>query len=97
MKSYEYCCDGGTILFGNEQWNIAIPNDYGDGTHNVRVMSEKEFICKYKNKGYRWRGVCEGEFNIYDYDYIEDDPEVLITLKGKYSIYTCFGNVLFVK
>ena len=39
MKSYEYCCDGVTILFGNEQWNVAIHNGYGDCTYKVRIIA----------------------------------------------------------
>lgn len=94
MKSKKYSCDGGCILIGNSTCRFHIPNDFGDGTHKVRVLNTDERI----SDKYHWLGQIEGDvIYVYSYDCLYENElgdNVLFSLKGSYNIYVCNGNVV---
>lgn len=104
MKEYKYGCDGGCILIGTKSCRVNIPNNYGDGKHTVSVYSEEKESKKieYRDK-WKWVGTVEGSrINVYNYDCLTDDElsdkkNILCTLKGRYAIYVCYGDIALVK
>ena len=99
-KKFTYCCDGGTIMLGNETSRVSLPNDYGDGEFTVRVTTKKTY-GKYRNHKFKWLGVVEGNnIHIYDYDCLAEDEltnenNILYTLpEGRWAVYVLDGNIL---
>ncbi len=85
--------DAGSVLIGNEDFTIAVPNGYGDGRHPV-------VICKSSKplNHFHYHGFIEGKFNIYNYDCGgEFGGKVVKTLEGKFGIYYQSGVVYFEK
>lgn len=93
--------DVGSLLVGNEDFQVLIPNGMGDGTTRVAVFRKDDDIsvrlielmmdCKHGP-------TLSGKFNIYSYDC--DKPEVdepYKTLEGRYFTYYYDGFVAFVE
>lgn len=91
MKKYIYSCDGGCIKIGNEQFNVHLPNGYGDGFHRIYVGTEKE-IENLRPKDSEFIGSIEGKFNVYEYDC---GNEILFELEGCYAIFKYKGTIYF--
>ena len=105
MKVYEYGCDGGSISIGTKSCRVCIPNDIGDGRYILRVYSLRDdarCVEEERNK-YKWKGVVEGNrINVYNYDCLSDDElsddeNILCTLRGRYAVYVCRGDIALVK
>ena len=94
MKKYKYTCDGGSLLLGNENFQCAYMNDYGDGTHKVFVKDKGDKFPKvYTNDTYHFEGCVRGKFNVYAYDCLHgqdllEKENILITLSGRYGVYS---------
>jgi hypothetical protein len=97
-KKFTYCCDGGTIMLGNETSRVCFPNDFGDGEFTVTVTTKKTY-GEYRNHEFKWLGTVEGNnIHIYSYDCpIEDElnDSILYTLpEGRWAVYALYCNIL---
>lgn len=92
MQTYIYKCDAGSLLIGNDNFSILIPNGYGDGLFELAISDERietdyRFITTFN---------VRGEANVYSYDCNTD--AVLCTLtEGRYAVYSDYGNMLIEK
>jgi len=80
--------DAGSVKIGSEDFNILIPNGYGDGTTEVIVTHGAAHVPL------RFYTTVQGNFYIYDHD-CGDTVET--ELNGSYSIYTQDQTVVFEK
>lgn len=98
FKTYS---DVGSLLVGNESFQVLIPNGMGDGTTRVAVFKKGDdvFGGLIDLMMDRKHGpTLSGKFNIYSYDC--DKPEVdepCKTLEGRYLTYYYDGFVAFVE
>jgi hypothetical protein len=98
FKTYS---DAGSLLVGNENFQVLIPNGIGDGTTRVAIFKKDDDV---------FHGLIElmfdrkhgpslnGKFNIYSYDC--DNPAVdepCKTLDGRYFTYYYDGFIAFVE
>lgn len=94
MKKYNYSCDGGSLLLGNENFQCAYMNNYGNGTHKVFIKDKEDKLFKlYANDVYHFEGCIQGKFNVYAYDCLHgqdllEKENILITLSGIYGVYS---------
>ena len=99
-----YSCDGGTVMIGNKNFRVHIPNGYGDGDFSVKIVKTAEqreaFNKEYDNWDYK--GSVEGdEINVYSYDCLrgeelDDKRNILYTLSGRYGVYSNRGKITLV-
>ena len=88
--------DVGSVKIGVKgACEICIPNGYGDGTTEVRIVPNRDYIPD----GASFLTTVEGEeIGIFSYDC---GPEVVETLSGRYGIYNMsdddHGIVIFEK
>lgn len=82
--------DVGSVKIGNDNFNILVPNGYGDGCTTVLILGKNEeprennhYIC-----------TIEGDYSIYSYDL---GDEVIYQLYGKYNIYNSHNSVVVFK
>lgn len=75
---------------GNDNFNILLPNGYGDGNTTVLILGKNEeprennqYIC-----------TIEGDYGIYSYDL---GDEVIYKMQGKYNIYNSHNGVVVFK
>lgn len=98
FKTYS---DVGSLLVGNESFQVLIPNGIGDGTTRVAVFKKDDdvFGGLIELMMDRKHGpTLSGKFNIYSYDC--DNPaldEPRKTLEGRYFTYYYDGFVAFVE
>lgn len=83
--------DVGSVKIGNDNFNILLPNGYGDGNTTVLILGKNEeprenshYIC-----------TIEGDYGIYSYDLGID--EVIYVMHGKYNIYNSHNGVVIFK
>lgn len=100
MKKYKYSCDGGSLLLGNENFQCAYMNNYGDGTHTVFIKNKNDKWPRLPNNDvrrfyeiYHFEGSVQGKFNVYNYDFLHDNEliekeNICTTLSGRYGIYS---------
>lgn len=43
IDSFNTTSDRGGVLIGNEDWQLLVPNGYGDGTTYIHIMQFKDF------------------------------------------------------
>lgn len=82
--------DVGSVKIGNDNFNILLPNGYGDGCTTVLILGKNEeprennhYIC-----------TIEGDYGIYSYDL---GDEVIYEMQGKYNIYNSHNGVVVFK
>lgn len=82
--------DVGSVKIGNDNFNILLPNGYGDGNTTVLILGKNEdprennhYICTIK-----------GDYCIYSYDL---GDEVIYKMHGKYNIYNSHNGVVVFK
>lgn len=98
FKTYS---DVGSLLVGNEYFQVLIPNGMGDGTTRVAVFEKGDDVYGglIELMMDRKHGpMLNGKFNIYSYDC--DNPSVdepYKTLEGRYFTYYYDGFVAFVE
>mgnify|MGYP000448732176 CR=1 FL=1 len=98
FKTYS---DVGSLLVGNESFQVLIPNGMGDGTTRVAVFKKDDDVpCGLIDlmMDSKHGPTLRGKFNIYSYDC--DKPEVdepCKTLEGRYLVYYYDGFVAFVE
>lgn len=97
-KSFKTDSDRGGVMIGNENFNVIISNDYGDGTTRCGIFKRMEEDGIFLRNIMRFITVVEGEFNIYFDDCRKvEDNYVKETLNGKYAIYAYEGFVAFIE
>lgn len=81
----------GSVKIGNDNFNILVPNGYGDGCTTVLILGKNEepresnhYIC-----------TIDGDYSIYSYDLGID--EVIYKIHGKYNIYNSHNGVVIFK
>lgn len=84
MKKYQCYSDIGSVLVGNAEFRVALPNRGGDGYTKLEVYEEGE--CSNLNSKYDFITCIMGKFNVYEYDCAKGDEKPLITLEGRYGI-----------
>lgn len=107
-RCFKTVSDAGSLLVGNEEFQVLIPNGYGDGTTRVAVFNKADSdfdINSDYDVAFRIMpdmmdsGPClYGEFNIYPYDCCNptvDEP--CKTLEGRYWTYYYDGLIAFVE
>ena len=98
--------DLGGVLVGNTDWQVLVPNGYGDGTTEVHIIRFKDFeeqleYVMDKETGkhhFDYFTVVKGHFGIYPYDAYKTKSELekpAKVLKGEYSIYYHEQHVYF--
>ena len=103
FDTYEYSCDGGSLMLGNKDFQVAFPNWFGDGEFPVYIGTTGYTVCKeFHGDRVRFVGSIEGEFNVYSYDCLNGDelinPDyILVTLNGRYGVYACEGYMFLEK
>ena len=82
--------DVGSVKIGNDNFNILLPNGYGDGNTTVLILGKNEeprennqYIC-----------TIEGDYGIYSYDL---GNEFIYQIHGKYNIYNSHNGVVVFK
>lgn len=92
----------GSLLVGNEEFQVLIPNGHGDGTTRVAVFnkadSDFDVASRVMSDMMDSGPYLYGEFNIYPYDC--SDPTVdepCKTLEGRYWTYYYDGLIAFVE
>lgn len=102
-KEFQYGCDGGCVVIGNADFQMHVTNDYGDGTHFIRVYDGfNSAPNKMNGRAVKFIGTACGTFNVYNYDCLDEEDltdfdNILCTLCGKYAVYTCYGNIFLEK
>ena len=77
FDTYEYSCDGGSLMLGNKDFQVDFPNDYGDGRHSVYVGTIGRTVPDtFHGDRVKFVGSIEGEFNVYSYDCLNGDELV---------------------
>ena len=103
FDTYEYSCDGGTLMLGNKDFQVGFPNGYGDGRHSVYVGTDGRTVPDtFYGDRVRFVGSIEGEFNVYSYDCLRgdeliDSDNILVTLNGRYGVFSCEGYMFLEK
>lgn len=103
FDTYEYSCDGGSLMLGNKDFQVAFPNDYGDGRHLVYIGTTGRTVPDtFHGDRVKFVGSIQGEFNVYSYDCLEeselvDSDNILVTLNGRYGVYACEGYMFLEK
>lgn len=81
--------DAGAVMIGNDNFQMLIPNGYGDGLTNVVITNITEKIpMKYFTK-------IQGEIDIYASDNFDGRTVMHNLLIGEYEVYSENGTVLF--
>ncbi|UXI83412.1 hypothetical protein NYZ94_00240 (plasmid) [Ligilactobacillus salivarius] len=96
IDEFNTTSDLGGVLIGNTDWQVLVPNGYGDGTTKVHIIEFKDFeeeleYVKGKEKYVRDREngknyfwyftVVKGHFGIYPYDAYKTKSELLKPMK----------------
>lgn len=101
---FKTASDVGSLLVGNEEFQVLIPNGYGDGTTRVAVFNKSDSDHSIASRIMSdmmdsHRGpYLHGKFNIYPYDCCNptvDKP--CRTIKGNYFTYYYDGLIAFVE
>ena len=83
-------------MLGVKSSRVCIPNNYGDGAHELYVCDQHE----KDTKNYHFKGTVEGSrINVYNYDCLHGDElsdpaNVLCKLHGCYGIYAYNGTII---
>ena len=89
FDTYDYSCDGGSLMLGNRDFQVAFPNGFGDGEFPVYIGNTGYTVCKeFYGDRVRFVGSIEGTFNVYAYDCLTKDElinpdHILVTLTGR--------------
>lgn len=107
IDEFSTTSDRGGVLIGNEDWQLLVPNGYGDGTTYIHIMQFKDFKeqfdyvremekIKEANKLRFWYfTLVQGSFGIYGYDATDVFSRPVTELSGDYLIYYSEKNVYF--
>ncbi len=106
IDEFSTTSDLGGVLVGNTDWQVLVPNGYGDGTTEVHIIRFKDFeeqleYVMDKETGkhhFDYFTVVKGHFGIYPYDAYKTKSELekpAKVLKGEYSIYYHEQHVYF--
>lgn len=107
IDDFNTTSDRGGVLIGNKDWQLLVPNGYGDGTTEVHIMKFKDFkeyldyIKEVERDGETGKlrlwyfALAQGSFGIYGYDAIDDFSKPRVELSGDYQIYYGEKNVYF--
>ena len=94
FDTYEYSCDGGSLMLGNKDFQVAFPNDYGDGRHSVYVGTAGRTVPDTFH-GDRVKFV--GSIDCLEENELVDSDNILVTLNGRYGVYACEGYMFLEK
>ena len=101
MQRFECISDIGSILVGNEEFGVALPNIGGDGLTILTIYdteAECDLDCKLRKTSLRFITCLEGTFNIYNYDCSTRKKEdIIATISGRYGIWQGNMEVALVK
>lgn len=103
FDTYEYSCDGGTLMLGNKDFQASFLNGFGDGCFPIYIGTLGRSVPKeFHGDRVRFVGSIEGEFNVYSYDWLKGDElvnsdNILATLNGRYGVYACEGYMFLEK
>lgn len=106
IDEFDTTSDLGGVLIGNTDWQVLVPNGYGDGTTEVHIIRFKDFkeqldYVMDKETGkhhFDYFTVVKGNFGIYPYDAYKTKEQLSKpkkTLKGDYQVYYHEKHVYF--
>lgn len=106
IDEFSTTSDLGGVLVGNADWQVLVPNGYGDGTTEVHIIRFKDFkeqldYVMDKETGkhhFDYFTVVKGNFGIYPYDAYKTKEQLSKpkkTLKGYYQVYYHEKHVYF--
>ena len=90
MKKYKTMSDMGSVLIGNDKFQVAIPNGVGDGMTKLLIFEEGEFNAYNKKFFTSFQGK-----NIKVYAYDCEPTDVVALISGRYGAYYSDGTVYF--
>ncbi len=97
-QEYTFICDAGALMIGHPDFVVRIPNEFGDGSWRLVVLSSDEQFDAY-DEGYTFRGTIDGhDMKVFSYDCLNlkrdgiRPEDVLCTLDGSYFIYARLGD-----
>ena len=95
-QKVEVVADIGSVLVGNDDFQVALRNGIGDGFYPVYILREDD--AQGFNSGMlEFDGVISG--NNFKISYTDTEPDWIdgISLSGRYFVYHWFGVVALVK
>lgn len=93
-KEYTTYSDCGGVLIGNDNFNIVIPNGYGDGETKLFILDDNNKIQLY-NMAKFFTSFNADDTKVYAED--TSRKREVINLKGRYGAYFNDGIVIFEK
>ena len=88
MKNFTTYSDAGSLKIGNENFQILVPNGYGDGKTYVHLCEKGEVPDAVKDIARAFFTSFSGkDVNIYDYDCC---AHVVTRISGRFGVY--FNN-----
>lgn len=96
IDEFSTASDLGGVLIGNTDWQVLVPNGYGDGNTKVHIIEFKDFeeeleyvkdMEKYvrdreNGKNYFWYfALVKGDFGVYPYDAYKTKSQLLKPMK----------------
>lgn len=96
-REFKTYSDVGSLLVGDSNMTVLIPNGRGDGTTRVAVFSGED-AKSFNSDLMNFFTIIRGEINVFGYDC--DDPaksDPVCKLSGSFSVYYSEGFVALVK
>lgn len=91
MQKFTTTSDIGSVLFGTDDFRIALPNGYGDGVSYVTICKKGEIDIDPR---YFFTSIS-GSFNIYNDDCSDGDKkDIVVSLQGRYGVYSYDRQVI---
>lgn len=92
MLKYNYECDGGSILIGNDDFAASFPNDYGDGWHSITIAQRGDTISDFDPAEWNIVGSVQGRIHVFCYDCLNAaerscNANQLCVLVGRYGVF----------
>lgn len=86
MKKFTTYSDAGSLKIGNENFQILIPNGYGDGKTYVHLCEKGELPDEIDKRSCRtfFASFSGNDINIYDYDC---GKHVVKRISGVFGVY----------
>ena len=93
MKNYYYYSEMGCVKIGNENFNLMLLNDKGEGSFWIHICNKKENQkmneCEFITK------ISGTDINLYESD--NSNSRILKLDNGNYLVFSSKGNIILEK